>query len=361
MHRFPRGARFGRFPGRRFGRHGIPGSRGYAYGSQQGQRQSMYLLILLGKLLQQIGQLEYKPPVTLFLMAVNVVLYLDSSLLPFTSPIQDCCLNPSLILSPETGVTSALSRLFLSGFLHGSDMHLYYNMASLLWKGVKLEHQLGTQSFLKLCALMLVISHSLVVIVAKLLLELDYPSAYKTCAVGFSAVLFGLKYVLNFYSPGMSAIFGMSVPSKYAAWLELILIQFMVPNASFLGHLCGLIAGILYVHVIVGESFSPTRLFTTSQEFEQASQNSSSRPRDPSRPAYTYARGTAEENTNAPPNSGADAQYEQELQEALERSRQTQEPYYSSYENNNAFRQEQNTISSDEIRRRRLERFGNNN
>jgi membrane associated rhomboid family serine protease len=25
-------------------------------------------------------------------------------------------------------------RLFTSGFLHGDDSHLYYNMVSLLWK-----------------------------------------------------------------------------------------------------------------------------------------------------------------------------------------------------------------------------------
>ena len=42
---------------------------------------------------------------------------------------------------------------------------------------------------------------------------------------------------------------GFNIHTRYAAWLELVLIHFMVPNASFLGHLCGIIAGILYVEV----------------------------------------------------------------------------------------------------------------
>ena len=34
------------------------------------------------------------------------------------------------------------------------------------------------------------------------------------CAVGFSAVLFGLKVVLNYNSPGYSSILGISLPTK---------------------------------------------------------------------------------------------------------------------------------------------------
>ena len=41
---------------------------------------------------------------------------------------------------------------------------------------------------------------------------------------------------------------GIAVPLKYAAWLELVLISLITPNASFLGHLCGILAGLLYVH-----------------------------------------------------------------------------------------------------------------
>ena len=41
----------------------------------------------------------------------------------------------------------------------------------------------------------------------------------------------------------------MRIPTKYAAWAELALIQLLVPNASFLGHLCGIAAGLIYIFV----------------------------------------------------------------------------------------------------------------
>ena len=43
---------------------------------------------------------------------------------------------------------------------------------------------------------------------------------YGTCAVGFSAVLFALKVVLNSNSPGCSSVAGISLPTK-GSWPEL--------------------------------------------------------------------------------------------------------------------------------------------
>lgn len=42
------------------------------------------------------------------------------------------------------------------------------------------------------------------------------------------------------------------MPSKYAPWAELVLIHLMVPNASFVGHLAGIIAGLAYTSTPVG-------------------------------------------------------------------------------------------------------------
>lgn len=36
-------------------------------------------------------------------------------------------------------------------------------------------------------------------------------------------------------------------PTKYAYWAELVLISVVTPNASFLGHLCGILVGLAYV------------------------------------------------------------------------------------------------------------------
>lgn len=45
---------------------------------------------------------------------------------------------------------------------------------------------------------------------------------------------------------------GMWVPTRYAAWTELILIHLLVPNASFMGHLAGILAGVIYTSTPVG-------------------------------------------------------------------------------------------------------------
>jgi hypothetical protein len=67
--------------------------------------------------------------------------------------------------------------------------------------------------------------------------------------VGISAVLFALKTVLNLdpNSPRDSIIYGIRLPTRYVAWAELLIIQLLVPNASFAGHLAGIVAGLLWV------------------------------------------------------------------------------------------------------------------
>lgn len=42
------------------------------------------------------------------------------------------------------------------------------------------------------------------------------------------------------------------ISSRYACWAELLLIQILVPNSSFIGHLAGILVGLLYVKTPVG-------------------------------------------------------------------------------------------------------------
>uniref|UniRef100_K3WGF9 Peptidase S54 rhomboid domain-containing protein n=1 Tax=Globisporangium ultimum (strain ATCC 200006 / CBS 805.95 / DAOM BR144) TaxID=431595 RepID=K3WGF9_GLOUD len=59
--------------------------------------------------------------------------------------------------------------------------------------------------------------------------------------IGFSGVLFALKVLLNHNSPTFSSVYGFQVPTKYAAWLELVVIHYLVPHSSFMGHMCGIL------------------------------------------------------------------------------------------------------------------------
>lgn len=142
-----------------------------------------------------------------------------------------------------------MKRFFLSPFYHVGEPHLVYNMLSLLWKGIQLETSMGSSEFASMVAALLTMSQGITLLLAKsLLLFFDYEKPfYSEYAVGFSGVLFAMKVVLNSQSENYTYVHGLVVPARYAAWAELVLIQIFVPGVSFLGHLGGILAGILYL------------------------------------------------------------------------------------------------------------------
>eukprot|EP00899_Mesostigma_viride_P012638 jgi/Mesvir1/21375/Mv20859-RA.1 len=153
----------------------------------------------------------------------------------------------------ETGdETRNCNRLLLSALYHVDETHLVYNMVSLLWKGAQLEPLMGTLPFLRCVAELLLLTQGTIVATSFLLARFAhvYGPYYQDCAVGFSGVLFALKVVLGHKLPHQRPyqVYGIPVAPRYAAWAELALIQLMLPNVSFLGHLSGILAGLMYVH-----------------------------------------------------------------------------------------------------------------
>ncbi|KAJ9170203.1 hypothetical protein P3X46_018329 [Hevea brasiliensis] len=190
-------------------------------------------------------RLPWKPPVTAGLLAANTLIYLRPSFLHhILPPIREVWFNPYLILKHKE-----LKRFFLSAFYHVGESHLVYNMMSLLWKGIQLETSKGSVEFASMVAALLTMSQGITLLIAKsLLLFFDYEKPfYSEYAVGFSGVLFAMKVVLNSQSENYAYVHGLVVPARYAAWAELILIQMFVPGVSFLGHLGGILAGLLYL------------------------------------------------------------------------------------------------------------------
>jgi len=199
-------------------------------------------------ILHEVSRWEYKPPVTLILIAVNIVAWLGTAphlLISGRAPM----MCPSAIVAGEQPWTD----LLLASFMHAPDggYHLIYNMSSLLWKGVSLEVDMGSWDFAGMVAFMLAMSHILFVPVAYLATATFGANTYHGCAIGFSAVLFGLKVVLNHSQLGEQAmnLWGIVFPveAKYAAWLELFVISLIAPEASFVGHFCGILAGLLWL------------------------------------------------------------------------------------------------------------------
>ncbi|XWS24646.1 hypothetical protein CRYUN_Cryun27aG0000300 [Craigia yunnanensis] len=154
-------------------------------------------------------RLPWKPLVTAGLLAANTLIYLRPSFLDSLLPcIDEVWFNPHLILKNKD-----MKRFFLSAFYHIGESHLVYNMMSLLWKGIQLETSMGSSEFASMVVALL----------------------------GMSQV------VLNSQSENYTNVHGLIVPARHSAWAELILIQMFVPGVSFLGHLGGVLAGILYL------------------------------------------------------------------------------------------------------------------
>ncbi|CAL8993436.1 unnamed protein product [Prunus brigantina] len=214
--------------------------------TRNGPRSNGMLPLLALHAASEYYRLDRKPPVTAGLIAANSLIYLRPAFLdPILPSLQEVWFNPHLILK-----NGDLKRFFLSPFYHVGESHLVYNMLSLLWKGIQLENSMDSAEFASMVAVLLGMSQGISLLISKSLLAFfDYEWAYYTeYSVGFSGVLFAMKVVLNSQTEN-SYVYGIPIPSRYAAWAELALVQFLVPGVSFIGHLGGILAGLVYIQL----------------------------------------------------------------------------------------------------------------
>ncbi|XP_028816968.1 rhomboid-related protein 4 isoform X1 [Denticeps clupeoides] len=233
---------------------------------QRRHRGSNLGLILLASQIFQIG-LDNIPPVTLATLGVNVYLFLFPA-----APLLSAC------VSVQTAYWHRdWRRLILSPFHHVDDWHLYFNMASLLWKGIKLERRLGGAWFAYLLSVFSLLTGSMYLLLEAVLTEVTGDGSYSMqCAVGFSGVLFGLKVVNNYYHPGgVTHVMGFLVSNRYACWVELVLIHIMSPGTSFVGHLAGILVGLLYTAGPLKKVMKTCADFVTSSRPSHVYYNSS--------------------------------------------------------------------------------------
>ncbi|CAJ1064909.1 rhomboid-related protein 4 [Xyrichtys novacula] len=201
------------------------------------QRGSHLGLLLLASQLFQVG-LDNIPPVTLAVLGLNVYLYLFPA-----APLMKTCVSVQ-----QAYWYGDWRRLLLSPLHHADDWHLYFNMVSFLWKGMRLERRLGGPWFLYLLSTFSLLTGLVYLALEAGLTELTDNQSYSmTCAVGFSGVLFALKVLSNHYHPGgVTYVMGLPVSNRYASWVELVLIHITSPGTSFVGHLAGILVGLLY-------------------------------------------------------------------------------------------------------------------
>ena len=107
---------------------------------QRGRRGGNLGVLLLAAQIMNIG-IENIPPVTLALVAAQTAIFLNFLPQYFYSAAS-VCMSTYLVWHRQDW-----KRLILSQFFHADDMHLYFNMASLLVKGRSLERRLGSAYF----------------------------------------------------------------------------------------------------------------------------------------------------------------------------------------------------------------------
>ena len=261
---------------------------------RQGRRQdhnlSPMIMMLCMQIYQRYEELPIKPPVTFGLLALNVAAHVyPAMVLPYS--LDAVCVSASTVLSSlwRSDYESVARRVVLSAIAHADDMHLYYNMGSLLVKGVQLEQAMGSETFAGFVAFAVVATSVLSVVVSSAAESLV--GYHAGCAVGFSGVLFAMKLVLNHgaHAPGSAAtsrVWGVKVSARHAHWLEILVSGYFNPRSSLVGHACGALAGYLW-------TLTPAlRALLAASGRKRAGGRGRARGNVP--PRYTYAAGRAD-------------------------------------------------------------------
>ncbi|KAJ3678182.1 hypothetical protein LUZ60_001985 [Juncus effusus] len=140
-------------------------------------------------------------------------------------------------------------RLITSSFSHISVIHLVFNMSALWSLGIierLRDLDLGVEVYLQYTLVLVVLSGLLVLAFYHLLINRFKLERFRrVTAVGYSCVVFGWMTILAVKQPSSKLnLFGvLSLPISFAPFESLIFTSIIVPQASFIGHLSGIIVG----------------------------------------------------------------------------------------------------------------------
>ena len=135
-------------------------------------------------------------------------------------------------------------------FLHGSELHILFNLLGIWMFGVELERMWGTREFVKFYALT-GIGAGLTVIAFGLLPLQGTSHVYRAVTIGASGALYGLLAAYAYNFPHRPILFMMlfPIPAKYYAMIAGALAFISAPGSRVAesAHLGGLVIGYLYV------------------------------------------------------------------------------------------------------------------
>ncbi|GBN60607.1 Rhomboid-related protein 4 [Araneus ventricosus] len=279
------------------------------------------IMLLFYQIFGVIGY-ENIPPVTLGTIGLQAAIFLRLFKLPWYKPTHVC------VSAYNVWTKREYSRLIFAAFEHADDWHLYYNMLSFVIKGQSLERRFGSVKFAYILAVFTVLTNA--VLVALNVLSIKHLGDSDQCAVGFSGVIFALKVLTTYYDSNyLTHVMGIPiiVPARYAVWVELLLIQLFIPNASFYGHLAGILVGLAYVKGPL--KWIMDLVYSLVKGIHSPS---SSNPRfTPRAEPSGYAHAREQYNEYVPPGMSEEEQVRRAMEESLrEESRSNGVPPYGS-------------------------------
>lgn len=189
---------------------------------------------------------EVMPATILLILSIIVCHFGHVHIFTFDiSNISQNCLNPSRLIDAVTWHHNVFqfNRLLLSGFIHRDLTHLILCIGSLWQKGLLLEGVLGSEKFLSLALFALMCSHFLYVVLS---VVLGYDT--NVCYVGFSSVLFAMQLIIYQYRQHSIDILTVKIPYEYFMFVETLAVYVVDPETSVLGHISGLIGGVVCVY-----------------------------------------------------------------------------------------------------------------
>jgi membrane associated rhomboid family serine protease len=163
-------------------------------------------------------------------------------------PIQLFCVGPMPLARVETLLFES-HRFFTSNFLHGSPTHILFNMLTLYGLGDEFERRVGTARFLHWLSTLATLGGLLDCILCTALFNIPWLPFFRSCSIGLSGFLFSLmidqtsRMDASRSLPLFCGTF--SVPVRFYPW-ALLLVLALFPGVSFVGHLAGILVGLLY-------------------------------------------------------------------------------------------------------------------
>ena len=191
------------------------------------------------------GPMSAGAPVTKVLIGINVALFLAELLFGAVGVMGGgstrVLVNMGALVPGFVGVNHDYWRLFTAMWLHGSLLHIAFNMYALYIGGSYLEMIAGKGKYLAVYVVAGVAGNVAVYLLA----------APISVTIGASTAIFGIFGALFIYSlHNRDSAVGRALSSMGTVILINLVITFVVPGISWQGHIGGLVGGVLCVEAL---------------------------------------------------------------------------------------------------------------